>query len=383
MWRLQGFDAEWFVREFWQKKPCLLRAALAEFESPISPEELAGLACEEEVHSRLVRQGKGERSWDVSYGPFDADDFRSLPSSRYTLLVSECEKWLPELAGLLDRFRFVPDWRIDALRISYAATQGSVGPHVDEYDVFLLQAQGTRQWAWGGSRCENPELVEGLELAVLENFEADHEEVLQPGDMLYLPPGHAHHGIALESSMTYSIGFRAPTAASALESFALETERFGHNIPRYQDPQLEIDRHPAELTTREIDEFRRLALELADRSDALWPDAIGKMLSDSAVIGDPDADLPVYVSDLQGGSWFRHPETRLLYHHATDGIRLYFNGRMQKLPNDDDLLALVQQLCDQRELSPALIKACLRHDALEALLLELARHNAIIKSDNL
>ncbi|MDJ0779888.1 MAG: cupin domain-containing protein [Gammaproteobacteria bacterium] len=381
MWRLQGFDAERFVAEYWQKKPCLLRAALAEFESPISPEELAGLACEEDVHSRLVRQGDDDRSWDLRYGPFDASDFRSLPQSHYTLLVSECEKWLPELTDLLDLFRFVPDWRIDDLMISYAAPQGSVGPHVDEYDVFLLQAQGTRRWAWAESRGDTPRLVEGLELAILENFAADQEQVLQPGDMLYLPPGHAHHGVALEPCMTFSIGFRAPTAASALESFALETERFGRDIARYRDPELETGRHPAELTTREIDEFRRLALALAERSDALWPDAIGKMLSDSAVIGDPDAEQPVYVSDLQGGQWLRHPESRLLYHRADDAIRLYFNGRVLQLPHTDEILALVQRLCDERELAPDLVNACLRHDALETALLELAAHNAIIKSE--
>ena len=380
MWRLQGFDTGQFIREYWQKKPCLLRAALAEFESPVSPEELAGLACEEEVHSRLVRQGDGDRSWEVCYGPFDENDFRSLPQSHYTLLVSECEKWLPELTGLLDCFRFVPDWRIDDLMISYAAPQGSVGPHVDEYDVFLLQAQGTRRWGWAETRCDAPRLLPDLELAILEEFVPDQEAVLQPGDMLYLPPGLAHHGIALESGMTYSIGFRAPTAAGALESFALETERFGRDIGRYRDPDLETDRHPAELTANEISEFRRLALELAERSDALWPDAIGKMLSDSAVIGDPDQDQPVYVSDLQSGQWLRHPETRLLYHRAKDGIRFYFNGRMLVLPNDEELLALLQQLCDARDLPGELINACLRHDALETLLLELATNNAIIQT---
>ncbi len=380
MWRLQGFDSAQFIRDYWQKKPCLLRAALAEFESPISPEELAGLACEEDVHSRLVSQGDADQDWRVRYGPFDEHDFRSLPETNYTLLVSECEKWLPELTGLLDCFRFVPDWRIDDLMISYAAPGGSVGPHVDEYDVFLLQAKGTRHWGWAETRCDTPRLLPDLELAILESFEPDQQAVLQPGDMLYLPPGLAHHGVAQDACMTYSIGFRAPTAASALESFALETERFGRDIERYRDPDLETGRHPAELTANEIAEFRRLALELAERTDALWPDAIGKMLSDSAVIGDPDQDQPVYVSDLQNGQWLRHPETRLLYHLAGDEIRVYYNGRMQVLPNDAQILALLQQLCDARELPSELINACLRQQALESLLLELARHNAIIQT---
>jgi 50S ribosomal protein L16 3-hydroxylase len=135
-----------FVQQYWQKKPCLLRNALPNFESAISPEELAGLACEEDVHCRLVFEGSDNKPWAVRYGPFEEQDFLDLPESNYSLLVSECEKWLPELNDLLDQFRFIPDWRIDDLMISYAPEGGSVGPHVDQYDVFLLQALGTRRW---------------------------------------------------------------------------------------------------------------------------------------------------------------------------------------------------------------------------------------------
>ena len=149
MLKLQGLDTAEFVSRYWQKKPCLLRGALAGFESPVTPEELAGLACEEGVHCRLVIEDGGEKPWQLRYGPFVEQDFLDLPDTRYSLLVSECEKWLPELGDLLDCFRFIPDWRIDDLMISYAPEGGSVGPHVDEYDVFLIQAMGrrpTRKW---------------------------------------------------------------------------------------------------------------------------------------------------------------------------------------------------------------------------------------------
>ena len=144
MWQLQGFDSEAFVDRYWQKKPCVIRQALVDFESPVTPEELAGLACEDEVHCRLVLERDGLQPWQLRYGPFQEQDFLDLPESHYSLLVSECEKWFPELAGLLDQFHFIPDWRIDDLMLSYAPRDGSVGPHVDEYDVFLLQAMGFR-----------------------------------------------------------------------------------------------------------------------------------------------------------------------------------------------------------------------------------------------
>ena len=381
MWQLQGFDSAAFVSQYWQKKPCVIRQALVDFTSPISPEELAGLACEEDVHCRLVLERDGDKPWEVRYGPFDERDFTSLPPSHYSLLVSECEKWLPELAGLLDQFRFIPDWRIDDLMLSYAPQDGSVGPHVDEYDVFLLQAMGSRRWQYCETPQTNPKLIPGLELAILSEFEPDQDLVLNPGDLLYLPPGFAHHGIALEPCMTYSIGFRAPTAATALESFALEIERLGTRVPRYRDPDLELERHHSEITGDEVNRFRALAQELLQQADELWQDAIGKMLSDSAVAPGEATEQPIYVSDLQARSWARHPETRLLYYRAAGSIRVYYNGRVHELPDKAEVLERLQQLCDHQEWSAALMNACIEIEPLEGFLLELATNGAIIPVD--
>ena len=387
MWQLQNFDSEEFINQYWQKKPCVLRNAFSGFEedqflSPVSPEELAGLACEEDVHCRLVIEKGGDTPWQVRYGPFEEQDFLDLPETHYSLLVSECEKWMPEMADLLDQFRFIPDWRIDDLMISYAPAEGSVGPHIDQYDVFLLQALGSRRWQYCESRIENAPLIPGLELAILQEFSPDQDLVLNPGDMLYLPPGFAHHGVALERCMTYSIGFRAPTAASALESFALETERLGVDVNRYTDAQLELDRHHAEITTTEIERFRTLATELLQQSDDLWRDAVGKMLSDSAVAGSEEDDQPVYVSDLQSGVWVRHPETRMFYHQSKSNIAVYYNGRVHELPGDPKILAQLQQLCDQHEWSAELINACIEINPLEGFLIELATNGAIISIDD-
>jgi 50S ribosomal protein L16 3-hydroxylase len=262
--------------------------------------------------------------------------------------------------------------------ISYAPRDGSVGPHVDAYDVFLLQAMGSRRWQFCDSPSEQPELIAGLELAILKQFIPDQELVLNPGDMLYLPPGFAHHGVALDRCMTYSIGFRAPTAASALESFALESERLGNQVERYTDADLELDRHHAEITDTEIAKFKSLATELLQQSHSLWQDAVGKMLSDSPVALPDNTDQPVYISDLLSGAWLQHPETRMFYHRSENSIEVYYNGRVHELPQGEEVLERLQQLCDHREWSATLINACIEVEPFEALLIEMASNGAII-----
>lgn len=382
MWLLQGLDHEQFVHQYWQKQPLVIRNAFADFTSPVSPEELAGLACEDEVHCRLVIEKDAETPWQVRYGPFDESDFTSLPQTHYSLLVSECEKWIPELTALLDQFRFVPDWRIDDLMISYAPEHGSVGPHVDQYDVFLLQAQGQRRWLYGEIPLDSAEILPDLELAILQSFQPDQEIVLNPGDMLYLPPGIAHHGIALEPCLTYSIGFRAPTAAAMLESYALECDQLGHIDRRYRDPDLELDRHHSEITDNEIERFKNLATDLLAQPSGIWQDAIGKMLTDSPVTVDDDNLQPMYVSDLLAGDWIRHPETRMMYHQSELDIQVYYNGRMHLLPQGREILSSLQELCERREWSRELIRRCLEIEPLEALLLNLATQGAILKLED-
>ena len=380
IWQLQGFDRVEFIQRYWQKKPCLMRQAFASLQLPVSAEELAGLACEEGVHSRLVIEKDAETPWQLSYGPFSEDDFRSLPESHYSLLVSECEKWIPEFAGLLDEFRFVPCWRIDDLMVSYAPVGGSVGPHSDEYDVFLLQVQGHRKWQYTDNRVENPALIAGLDLAIMQDFNPDQEVELAPGDMLYLPPGIAHHGVALDPCLTCSIGFRAATAVEVLESFILEADRQELGSQRYADAELEVNRHFAEITDAEIERFKALVLSLLDAPRQLWIDSVGKLLSDTVIDDFSPGQSPARLDELLAFDWIINLDTKMLYHRGDSSISFYCNGQCWQLPNSDPVIAVVQALCEHRVLKAATIEACGSQQVLSRLLLDLVNNGAIVQA---
>ncbi|MBT8136612.1 MAG: cupin domain-containing protein [Gammaproteobacteria bacterium] len=202
-----ALDAAGFLAQHWQRTPLYLPQALADFSLP-DADELAGLACDDDVESRLVFSPPNR--WQVQHGPFAADTFAQLPETGWTLLVQDVDKHLPDVARLLDDFSFLPRWRIDDIMISFAAPGGTVGPHVDEYDVFLLQVTGSRTWQTGPA---DGACLPDLPLKVLAKFDPQQSWQLQPGDMLYLPPGIAHHGLGDRECITCSIGFRAPSMA--------------------------------------------------------------------------------------------------------------------------------------------------------------------------
>ncbi|GAA5442721.1 hypothetical protein Misp06_00896 [Microbulbifer sp. NBRC 101763] len=244
---LGDMPIEVFMRDYWQQKPLLIRNAFANFESPISGEELAGMALEEAVESRLVLENGKSGPWELRTGPFTEEDFLSLPKTHWTLLVQAVDQWMSEIAELKDFFRFIPDWRLDDVMISYAADKGSVGPHYDHYDVFLLQAEGKRLWQQGPKVDESNPRLEGTSLNILKEFEAENSWVLEPGDMLYLPPQYSHWGIAEGGCTTISIGFRAPSAAAILEDLAAEIAMDLPDSQRYTDAGAEVAKNPAEI----------------------------------------------------------------------------------------------------------------------------------------
>ncbi len=291
---LGGLTPEAFLAEYWQKKPLLIKNAIPDFTGLLSPDELAGLACEDEVQSRIVEYKKGK--WHATQGPFDDGAFANLPEkptadNNWTLLVQSVNHHLPEGAALLQQFDFIPHARLDDLMVSYAPNGGGVGPHFDSYDVFLLQGQGKRLWRI--SEQTDLSLVEGAPLRILQNFGTAQEWLLEAGDMLYLPPHLAHWGIAVSDGaidcMTYSIGFRAP------KNQELATEFLGFMQDQlnqdklvldgiYQDADLSLQDHPAEIGKEMITKVSA-NLQKIQWSDKVIAEFLGTYLSE------PKADV--------------------------------------------------------------------------------------------
>src|SRR5690606_21721484 len=251
---LGGLSPAAFLRRHWQKRPHLVRGAMPDIAPFLTRDELFDLASREGVESRLVLEKGGDYPWQVRYGPFRPAELRRLPPRNWTILVQNGDLHVPKAAAILRRFSFVPGWRIDDLMVSYAPPGGGVGPHVDSYDVFLLQARGTRRWSVSLKAYGEADLVPGLDLRILKTFRTDHRWRLATGDMLYLPPGVAHWGVAEDECMTCSVGFRAPGSREAALRFL---EEGGTDVP-YSDPDLEVARHPGEITAAARRRIRRL-----------------------------------------------------------------------------------------------------------------------------
>lgn len=291
---LGGLTPEKFLTEYWQKKPLLIKQAIPNFKGLVSPDELAGLACEEEVQSRIVEDIKGK--WHASHGPFDDADFARLPETpspdhRWTLLVQSVNHHLPEAAELLQQFNFIPHARLDDLMVSYAPDGGGVGPHFDSYDVFLLQGQGKRLWRI--SEQTDLDIIEGAPLRILQKFDTAQEWLIESGDMLYLPPHLAHWGIAVsdgaEDCMTYSIGFRAPKHQElATEFFGFMQDKLNQDklvlTGIYQDSDLTLQEHPAEIGSAMISKVSEI-LQKIKWSETDVAEFLGTYLSD------PKADV--------------------------------------------------------------------------------------------
>ncbi|MFQ3786816.1 JmjC domain-containing protein [Halomonas sp. A29] len=356
---LGGLTPAEFLRDYWQRQPLLIRGAFPDFENPLDPDELAGLACEEGVEARLVEEDGPDGPWQVSHGPFDEAVFGELPERNWTLLVQAVDHYVPEVAALLDHFDFLPRWRLDDIMISYAPPGGSVGPHVDQYDVFLLQGSGRRHWQLGGKVADDAPILSGIDLRILERFEVEPGDdwVLEPGDMLYLPPGWAHHGVSqTDDCMTYSVGFRAPSADEAITSYA---DYLGEQLPsslRYGDAGMAPPADPAELDDAALERMRRIILATLDDPAQLaqW---FGRVMTqpkyvDQLVPSEAPTDVDELVTLLQEGeeltrspgsrfAWRALSESRATLFADGDGIecsRLLARAMASNTPLDAELL---------------------------------------------
>jgi len=374
---LGGISAREFMRDYWQKKPLLVRQAFPDFESPIDPDELAGLALEEEVESRIVLE-HGAHPWELRRGPFNDDTFAELPEKDWTLLVQAVDQFVPEVAELLEHFRFLPSWRIDDVMISFAAPGGSVGPHFDNYDVFLLQGHGQRNWKIGQMCDSESPLLEHADLRILAEFEQSGEWTLEPGDMLYLPPRMAHYGVAVDDCLTYSVGFRAPSAAEVLTHF---TDFLGQFLPdeeRYSDADAQPVSDPHQIQHDALDRLKGLIDKHMNDKDLLltW---FGQFMTEprypEQVVGEELEEQELIEALEDGAILIRNPSARMAWSELGDDLMLFASGRSCPLPaklrellklvcsadalhidnleqwlQDEDGLMLVQQLIKQGSL---------------------------------
>lgn len=374
---LGGITAREFLRDYWQKKPLLIRQAIPDFESPIDADELAGLALEEEVESRLVIE-HGERPWELRRGPFAEDTFSTLPEREWTLLVQAVDQFVPEVAELLEQFRFLPSWRIDDVMISFAAPGGSVGPHFDNYDVFLLQAQGKRNWKIGQMCSSESPLLQHADLRILAEFEENAEWVLEPGDMLYLPPRLAHFGIAEDDCMTYSVGFRAPSAAEVLTHFTDFLSQYLTDEERYTDADAQPASDPHQIQSDALDRLKSLLAEhMSDERMLLtW---FGQFMTEPRypeLVAGEELDEQDFISSLEDGAILvRNPSARLAWSEVDDDVLLFASGQSRYLPGK--LRELLKLVCAADALHAENLGAWLADEDGRDLLCELVKQGSL------
>ncbi|PCD01017.1 cupin domain-containing protein [Halopseudomonas pelagia] len=337
-----------FLRDYWQKKPLLIRQAFPDYQSPLSADELAGLALEDEVESRIVLT-QGDIPWELRRGPFAEDDFKVLPEKDWTLLVQAVDQFVPDVAELISAFRFLPSWRIDDIMISYAAPGGSVGPHFDNYDVFLLQTQGHRRWKIGQHCNADSPILEHPDLRILQDFQQQEEWLLEPGDMLYIPPGVAHYGIAEDECMTYSIGFRAPSHQEILHHFTDFLGQYLSDQDRYSDAGMSVPAEPSCIDDASIERLQGIVLELVQDKAALatW---FGRFMTEPRypeLIQVQEVETSLVDEELSNGyGLIRNPSARLAYRQeGAEHLMLFASGEHCLLPIT--LLPLVQLICEQ------------------------------------
>jgi 50S ribosomal protein L16 3-hydroxylase len=345
-----ALNSQQFLQHYWQKKPLLMRGALPNFVSPIDAETLAGLACEEQIESRLVTGCRELNNWQAKLGPFDEASYADLPDKHWTLLVQDVDKHLPEVHKLLDAFRFIPDWRLDDIMVSYAADQGSVGPHIDDYDVFIIQSEGKRRWQIHTREVSEEDYIDGLDLRILPEFEAEEDWILEPGDVLYLPPKVAHWGVAEGECMSISVGFRAPALQDLASSWC--EELIERQVPkqRYRDPELQLQTHFTEITPETTAQISQLMQQFLQQDESSLQNWFGQFVTEqkeslsTEIVGDMLNTEQFYKKFQATKTLTRDNYSRMAYSRGENVDLLFANGESFEIPAEsNDFLAIITQ----------------------------------------
>ncbi|WP_439106903.1 cupin domain-containing protein [Congregibacter sp.] len=369
-YRLQ-LDVTEFLAQYWQRKHLFVPGGFENFEVPADGDELAGLAMESGLDSRIVvHEGY---SWHQERGPFTTNSY-DRPGS-WTLLVHGVDQHWDDAAELLHAVRFLPTWRLDDVMMSYATDGGSAGPHYDNYDVFIIQGAGQRLWQIGGLCNGESPLLQDTDLRLLADFEVHSEYLMNTGDVLYVPPGIAHYGTSVGESTSFSIGFRAPRQSDLLARWADNRLTDLEDDLLFQDPAREAAKHAGEITTEDLNLARAQLLSVFDNDDPRW---FGEAITNSAAGSDPAPDPATELNLEEQGTWVaRTPESRIAWHARNDELLVFAHGCTHDAPVA--LQKTLEALCGNEDV---LLEETLNaHDAARGLLLWLYTEGAIFFYD--
>lgn len=308
---INNFDVAEFLANVWQQKPVVIRQGF-EHVQWLEPDELAGLACEQDVESRIIQQENGK--WCVEHGPFPEARFSSLPEKDWTLLVQAVDHWVPEVAEIMKSFDFLPAWRLDDIMVSYAPVGGTVSQHFDFYDVFLIQGEGCRRWQIGQVCDGSSTLLPDSPVKILREFDISMEFTLYPGDILYIPARFAHYGVSVEDSMTYSVGFRAPGIRDMVDGISTAALECLPEELRYQDTPASLRANKGEIPNSAIEQVRQLVLSALSQPELIqnW---LGTFVTERKY---PEAERVIsdaedFLSRMEEDVLIRSPGSRFAY----------------------------------------------------------------------
>ena len=346
---LLGMPPARFLRDYWQKRPLLIRGGFPHFHKAMTPNDLAGLACEEAALARIVLHDARRDRWTLRNGPFAESVFAKLPKTNWTLLVQDVDKWDMDVAALLDAFAFIPSWRVDDVMVSYAVDGGGVGAHVDQYDVFLVQGIGRRHWRISTDPKAPKQFRDDAELKLLREFSPTLEWILEPGDALYLPPGVPHEGTAIGECTTFSIGMRAPSQAELLLDFSEFLAEPLDEAARYADPGLRPVRNAGEIDAAALARVRAAMPHFSNVDNATFVRWFGCFITRyrAAHTAKPTpraVTATQLLSKLQRARLLRNPFSRFAWTRNGRDALLFVAGECFACS-----IALARALCARRE----------------------------------
>jgi 50S ribosomal protein L16 3-hydroxylase len=321
---IEHFDVDLFLREYWQQKPVVLKRFFPTFDDPIDENDLAGLAQEPEIDARIINNIDG--NWHVEQGPIE--DFERLCKGKWTLLVQGVDKYIQDVASIMAPFSFIPSWRLDDLMVSFATAGAGVGAHIDQYDVFLVQGKRKRRWRVGEPG-DYSETFPHPKLRQIEGFDAIIDVEVEPGDVVYVPPGWPHNGETIEDSLTYSVGFRAPDNLQLAESLALMLDKGEHNY-RFCDPQRQKQTSPQSVSPSDVASLKQQLIEAINGEG--FTRSLLEAMSEQGIPEYPlesEVSLEQIANEFAAGlSFAPAPGVRALISHGKQGLprALFVNG---------------------------------------------------------